>query len=235
MSCRPAFGILLVSLLVAASPAGADWLVTHAGGRVETKGPWRTKGKLVIFTQADGTLASLRLADVDLEASAQATAEAQAKAVAPPAPPPAKKKIAVLTDKDFSRPAEQVPAKPEGDAKEKEPGEAVAKPQLVTVASWQRFNQSEGIVIQGTLQNNSDEIAAGVGVEIQLYDEAGDRMAAASGIPSTASIQPRGTIEFRANFPGVFSFAEAKFETKGFRLDLAPAPDAEPGESKPPQ
>jgi hypothetical protein len=38
-------------------------------------------------------------------------------------------------------------------------------------------------------------------------------------------------VEFRASFPGVFSFAEARFETKGFRLNLSPAPEAAASQS----
>jgi len=77
-----ALGLLL---LEAAMSARADWLVTREGGRVETKGPWQVKGKLVVFTRAaDSGLASLRASEVDLEASAKATADAKVQAEAPP-------------------------------------------------------------------------------------------------------------------------------------------------------
>jgi hypothetical protein len=226
---------VLVILASATSPARCDWLVTRASGRVETKGPWKVKSKLVVFHRSDGSLSSLRLADVDLEASAKATAEAQAKEEAPQAPQPAQKKLAVLTDKDFRRPAAPPPAEPAAEDAKPESDQPAKPQQVVTVTSWQRFSQANGLLIQGTLQNNSDEIAAGVGVEVQLYDEVGDRLATAHGVPGTASIQPRGAIEFRASFPGVFSFAEAKFETRGFRLNLSPAAESEPAESSPPK
>jgi hypothetical protein len=69
--------------------AGADWLVTRAGERVETEGSWQIKGRMVVFTQPGGTLASLRLSEVDLEASRQATTEAAdaAEATAAATPP----------------------------------------------------------------------------------------------------------------------------------------------------
>ena len=124
----------------------------------------------------------------------------------------------------------------EGDAKKEDA--PPAKPQAtVTVASWKRLDRpaGDGIEIQGVLQNNTDEIAAGVEVEVQLFNEAGERVATAPGIPSTASIQPRGATEFHASFPGVFSFAEAKIEPKGWRLDLSPAPSQKPTEKPPPQ
>jgi hypothetical protein len=189
------------------------------------------KGKLVIFHRSDDSLSSLRLADVDLEASAKATAGAQAKKEAPPAPQPAQKKLAVLTDKDFRRPAAPPPTEPAAEDAKPEKDQPAKPPQVVTVTSWERFSQDNGLLIKGSLQNNSDEIAAGVGVEVQLYDEAGSRLAAAHGVPGTASIPPRGMVEFRASFPGVFSFAEARFETKGFRLNLSPAPEAAASQS----
>src|SRR3954466_7306493 len=86
--------------------AGAGWRVTRDGGRVETKGPWQMKGKLVVFTRADdGALASLRASEVDLDASTKATADAKVQAAAPPPPVAPQKKLAVLTDKDFRKPA----------------------------------------------------------------------------------------------------------------------------------
>src|SRR5262245_62955767 len=89
--------------LAAAAPAAADWLVPRQGnGRVETKGPWQVKGKLVVFTLPDGKLSSLRLSEVDLDASGRATDEAAAAARATPAAPapaprPREAKV-VLTD-----------------------------------------------------------------------------------------------------------------------------------------
>ena len=220
---RSAFACGLLITLLAASPAAADWLVVRAGGRVETKGPWRTKGKLVVFTRADGSLSSLRLAEVDLEASRKASEEAKTVTAAPPAPQAPKKKLAVLTDKDFPK------AEPKPAAEAKAEDSPAAKTATVTVASWKRLDRpgSDGLDIQGTLQNNTDKIAAGVAIEVQLYDEAGDRIATAQGIPSTPSIQPHAAVEFRATFPGVFSFSGAKFETKGYPLDISPAPDQE--------
>ena len=80
--------LLLAVLLFIAGPAAADWLVTREGASVETRGAWRQEGRLMVFTLADGTLASLRLDEVDLEASRQATEGASQPAAAPPAGKP---------------------------------------------------------------------------------------------------------------------------------------------------
>ncbi len=73
---------------IAASASHADWLVTRAGERVETEGPWEVKGQMVVFTQPGGTLSSLRVSEVDLEASEEATAETARTAAPPEAPAP---------------------------------------------------------------------------------------------------------------------------------------------------
>src|SRR5689334_14665868 len=103
MRRRNTLWLLTLLGLAIAAPARADWLVTRDGGRVETRGPWKEKGKLVVFTKADGTLASLRLSEVDLEASRKLTESAKVQAEKPPAPEPPKKKLAVLTDADFKK------------------------------------------------------------------------------------------------------------------------------------
>ncbi len=54
--------------------AQADWLVLLSGVRVETKGQWTIKGKLVVYTSLDKTLRSIRLSEVDVEASTRASA-----------------------------------------------------------------------------------------------------------------------------------------------------------------
>ena len=74
---------IFLLLFLLALPVGADWLVTKEGARVETKGKWNVKGGVVIFTAPSGTLSSIRLSKVDLDASAAVTMEAKN----PPPPP----------------------------------------------------------------------------------------------------------------------------------------------------
>lgn len=68
---RPAICALL--FLVAAT-AQADWLVLQNGERLETRGTWTVKGKQIVYTAPDKSLRSLRLSEVDLEASHRASA-----------------------------------------------------------------------------------------------------------------------------------------------------------------
>jgi hypothetical protein len=52
-----------------ALPAGAEWLSLVDGGLLETKGPWKEKGRMVVYTSAHGTLMSVRASEVDLPMS----------------------------------------------------------------------------------------------------------------------------------------------------------------------
>jgi hypothetical protein len=325
---RGATCVLLAALLALAAPAQGDWLVTRDGNQVETRGAWQVKGKLVVFHTAKGELSSLRLADVDLEASRRETARAalarQAAEEARRQPPEKKPSVFVLTDDKVRHAApggtagavaqappslsvaswERAAAAGDGhvvitgtlrntsgvqaseislavqllDAEgrttdsgravltatalaageqsgfqveipgatsytqvkfepkavfaapvEAAPPPAVPAPvegEPLAVSSWQRVDNAGGrggIEIQGTLQNATDTLVTNVAVEVQLYNEAGERVATAPGVLSATALQPRSTVDFRARFPGVFAFSDVKFELKGMPLDVSPA------------
>ncbi len=103
--CPPSSRAIWPIILLLLAPAAAgDWLVTHDGARVETHGPWEVRGRQVLFKLPPaGTLSSMRLDEVDLDASRAATAEANR----PPEPPPAEEApqepVLTLTDRDVSR------------------------------------------------------------------------------------------------------------------------------------
>lgn len=215
-------GVVLTAALLAlavAAPASADWLITRQGGRVETKGPWQVKGKLVVFTLPDGKLSSLRASEIDLDASRNATEEAVAAAAAPPpAPVPVKPREAkvVLTDKDFRQAPPPAPApKPEEEAAAPEAEEA-----KLSVASWERV-QAPGdghVVITGAVHNDAPNDATAVTVTVLLYDETG-KLLVTSDATMSSTILPAGQSgTFRADFPDVFSFAATKFETRGLHV-----------------
>ena len=236
-------------LLAVAAPAGADWLVTRAGGRVETQGPWQVKGKLIVFKTPNGTLSSLRVADVDLAVSENATAEAKAAeddkakaAAGEPAKPERKKSVRSLTDADFSRkpaPAGDTEGA-EGTAKEGADGKAPAKPDAaankgrVEVGSWSQARRAEGdgIDLFGTLQNNGDNMATDIVVKVQLFNEAKESIGTAEAVLAMSSIPAGGTTSFRVPFSGVFAFTQAEFSVTSKTMALAPAPKGE-GEGKP--
>lgn len=231
-------------LLAAVASARADWLVTRAGGRIETKGPWQIKGKLVVFTGANGSLGSLRLTDVDLPASQTATTEAKDakdKAVAiaqePPKPKERKKSVRSLTDADFGHKAvdDGTPkdaAKDPKDVKGKAKDGDKAKDNsegTVVVQSWTQNNRSEGdgIDLNGTLQNNGKELATDIVLKVTLVNESNETVGTAEGVLAATSIPGGGSTSFRVPFSGVFAFKQAHFEVVHKSLTMT-TPEAPP-------
>lgn len=228
-----------VLLAAVAAPLSADWLVTVDGGRVETHGPWEERGRVVVFTLPDGQLASLRLSEVDLEASRAATAaaeeEAKRRAEAPPPAPPAKREpVLVLRDGDVpraraggetaagetSQPGDEGAAEGEGSG----PG-----PTGLRVDSWSQGQDPEdgSVVVRGVVENGSDSFATGVTVAVQVYDVNGEPLASTETAGQPAALRPGQRGEFEARFPGVYAIASVQIDTRGTLLDTAASPAAE--------
>jgi len=228
----------LLALAALALPAAgrADWLVTTEGRRLETRGPWEVKGRLVVFTAADGTLASLRAAQVDLPASRRATAEAkEALSDAGEAPEPApapKRAVRSITDKDVGHPGETA-GEAAGDkaAGAKTPGadaaSAAAGKSPVAVATWRKVDRAEkdGLDVVGTLKNRGGDLQTDVALAVTLLDDDGVVLGTARASVTSDSIPAQQAVDFKASFPGVFLFARAKFDIQsaGLKLTLAPA------------
>jgi hypothetical protein len=227
-------------------PAAADWLLTREGAKVETRGAWVVKGKLVVFTAADGTLSSLRVDQVDLDATRKAVLDKQ-KMVEEDIARPAEKKKSVrsITDKDVSHPGEAAEAKTDdakaadGTAPVGAPGAPAnpARPKAdaptvnrgakspVVVGSWQKLDRAEkdGIELFGDLKNEASEIASVVGLTVTLQDEAGNKVASTEAVLTANAIEPKGATNFRAIFPGVYTFASARFDIRSAPLRLQQA------------
>ena len=221
--------------LVGTAPSRADWLVTQDGSRLETKGPWNVKGKLVTFTLPNGTLGSLRLSEVDLARSSEATAAEVAAADAAkkaateeiPAKPVA---VLVLTDADVAHATEAVTSSTTADpeaAADKAPDTTTGA--AVTVTAWDKsFSQTEnGVTVTGTLRNKGATVAAALGVEVRLYDEEGKLVGSAPATLSTESLEPGAAARFRVTFPGVTSFMAAKFDVASTPISTEPPVEKE--------
>lgn len=234
-------GLILALAAVLGSPAGADWLVTRDGSRVETKGPWTVKGAQVVFRQTNGTLSALKLADVDLDASAVATAKAKEAAAKPnPTPTPPREPILRLTEKDFpSVEAQEEKAEKESPAADAKPNE---EPLAVTTWDSVTLPQGAGVEIFGTVTNRGKALVTAGTVAVSLYDADGGILVTESAQLSTPALPPGGAATFRVQFPGLLSFAEAKFAvaSQGYRtMTTAPRegqtpPPAGDGSAPPP-
>lgn len=233
-AARAAGGLLLLAACgLATAPAAADWLVTREGARVETQGPWRVKGKMVVFTGPDGSLASLRLAAVDLPASEQATAQAkEARENPPPPPPPVKRKsIVSLTDADFRKveppPSSSAAGAPAAPAAPGDPA-AAAPRQAVVVRDWEQLASPEGsgLFVTGTVENTTDVLATNVELTVELFNEEKESLGTAVAVLSSNGIPPGGTAAFRAAFPNVFAFTNARFNVVSRGVIVTPTSEA---------
>lgn len=217
---RRAF-ILLTAILpaafLAAGPAAADWLRTREGALVETKGPWAVEGSLVIFTAPNGTLSSLRLSEVDLDASAVATMEAKNRPPPPAEEPEVREAVFEITMKDVRRAAPPVPAEEtDGEEAAADAPVAASPPPPVSVIAWRAAEVSDGgVQIHGTVRNDGREIVTDVGVTVSLLDEAGQPVGTANAFLGAVSLAPGVTTTLRAFFPDVYRFAgEPTFEVR---------------------
>lgn len=220
MSRRARWALAGAGVAVAAAllvPAAADWLVTRAGDRIETAGPWRVENRLVVFQRPDGTWASMRLSEIDLEASERLTRELAERARSPeaePAPPP-RQVIARLTEKELP------PVGPEAAPGAEPSGEAAAgeapKPEALQIVTWREVGGPErtGTEFVGDVRNLTDHTALGVTVTVVLLDEAGEEAETAEALLTTTSLPPGRTAGFRASFPGIYRYAGVEFRARG--------------------
>lgn len=219
-------------------PAAADWLVMRDGSRVETAGPWRVESRVVVFKRPDGTFASVRASDVDLEASERATREAADAAEAEARPgkaPTPREPVLRLTEKDLP-PVTGPTAAREGAEQESAGQEATADreepPEPLQIVNWRETGgvDTPGIEIVGTVRNNSESLAIGVGVTAVLFDQEDDEAARASAILTSTALQPGQTSAFRVSFPGVYQYGRADLEARGNLIRTERPESEEPAE-----
>ena len=210
--------ILLVGALVLTGlfvPASADWLVMNDGTRVETDGPWSERGKLVVFTDTNGNLVSMRLSEVDLAASRQATAD-EVEAASRPTPVPAPQQSAFrITDADVAHVDPDDDPGATGEAADAEgEGETEPAPMAVRVIGWDRVETFDGVAVRATLENQSDDVAVGIGVSVTIYDEDGIALSTTPARLVSTGLVGGQTTEMEAEFPGFQNFTAVNFDIR---------------------
>lgn len=209
--------------------AHADWLVTTDGAKIETKGSWEVRGRLIVFTRADGRLASMRASEVDLDASAVATTEAIAASEAPPPPPPPPaKKVEpkhVITNADIGRgrPPAVVTgvggeSSEEGDSKAPPP-----PPTALSVADWSLEYPSEfnGLLVVGTLTNTGDKYIGRIQLGVKVLDSDGaTELASGNAFLGLKALPPGESTTFRLPVEGVTLAPKVEFTLRGTELLL---------------
>lgn len=213
--------VMILLILTVPATATADWLVMKDGGRVETRGEWKIKGRTVVFTLPNGTLSSVRLDEVDLDRSAEATYEAQqASAEEEPADEPPPPPVLEITDEDIRRaaprPAPAQPGEGEGEAGEGEAGEGGgeasqgqgAGKENVTInapfelVTWKVEKRGEGgLEVLGTLgYRGEEEVAQGLNMIVSVRTPDGFILAETSASLRTQTLRSGAATSFRATF-----------------------------------
>jgi hypothetical protein len=146
------------------------------GSRMETRGAWAIEGRNLVFLSSTGVLTSIRLSNVDIEASVAATEASAAatggrQASAGRAPKARRLVVADGTSRDAGSPttAESVPpsAAPPGAAGAAADAAPAAR---LVVEDWQeQATERAGLVVRGTVRNVSDEVAGNLRVTVHLY------------------------------------------------------------------
>ena len=92
------FAVTVGVCLAAAGGAAADVLITLDGQRIDTQGPWRIDGAVVVWEAEDGRR-SLPLEDIDLEASREMTAAGRGEEYTPLAEAETLPRVAEVADR----------------------------------------------------------------------------------------------------------------------------------------
>ena len=212
--------IVAASLLVFASTANADWLVTQDGEEIEISGSWEERGGVLVFHLMDGTLASMKKSQVDLDESLRATRAAlertdqTGEAVAPER----KKATFVLTDADVGHPTPQESAEESAPGAETEGGSEPVR-EAVEVSGWRQADlpTGEGLALTGTARNVSQDTVAGLSLEIVVLDHDGDVQATVPAALGATILAPGQSCTFSSDLVAVFDIAAVRF-----RFDFVP-------------
>ncbi|MDX1382502.1 MAG: FxLYD domain-containing protein [Thermoanaerobaculia bacterium] len=237
-------GLALAGLL-AAAPAGADWLVSTNGERMETRGEWKVEGRRILYTSTRGTLSSIRLTEVDVEASRALTEEMKSGVAAPEVVPEPERAEPVLrlTDADFPAPEPSAPPPVEGaegetegeggaalgsrpvpasDGLENRPAEQLAGDGAVQVLNWSvRPTGADELSIVGDLSNVSDEVATAVALTVTLLDADALVVDSTNAQLSANAIMPGGRASYVARFSDDLNFGAVEFTATSIGLEVA--------------
>jgi hypothetical protein len=203
----------LILLLSSSSAASADILVTTAGERIETRGPWRVEGARVSFTRPNGTLSALRLSEVDIDASERATrAAAAGTQTAAAARSTNTGKPALVLDNEGMPKASRRAAEPDPQAGE--PGVAGGTGR-VSVLSWQETSEpGDELTFSGVVRNDTKDFASDIQLLVTVYDETGAPTATQTARLQKSALPPGGSTTFEVQFPGLYITKGTKFEVR---------------------
>lgn len=226
--CSNTLLCLTLLAVVTAGWAGADVLVTTDGSVVETKGPWQQRGKMVVFTLANGQLSALRAEDVDFEATARWRDALAAKAapLTEGAAPAAKAQI-VITDADVSHTQPLIEADGVDDTNDGADGagdgraaRSAVSPVRVTESGDEEPADGRGRRIFGTLRNDGNSFATDITIQISVYDNDGAIVGTQTATPVRTSLRPGESTTFSLQFADVYLIGATRMIVKSLDLEL---------------
>ena len=235
--------------VVVSLPASADWLVLESGEEVETRGEWRVEGRRVVYTSERGTLSSVRLTGVDVDASRELTSKKKQEAMAPPTAAVEEagaEPVLVLTDADFPIQEEATPPPIEGgeevpelegdaavlaaggeidvppsDNLENRPAKQLAGSDAIQVVNWSVRPSGDGqISVLGYLRNNSQLVATAVGLTVALIDADDVTVDSVPAQLSASALMPGVQGFYDAKFPDSINFAYVEFSASSIGLEV---------------
>jgi hypothetical protein len=214
--------IALTALLFGAGGARADWLVLVDGSSMEIDGAPETRGSMVVFQLSDGTLASLKLSEVDLEASARLTAAARERKTAPPASrapaPDEKKAVFVITDADVRHVSAQAAATA-GDSDDKSAApDAERSGQRLIIRQVAEDDSGQRLAVFGVVENRDSNAAGAVRLTVLARDGEGVEVGRASAGLGMTTLLPGQSTRFEARFEDAPFYESLDFELDSIAL-----------------
>ncbi len=234
---RSGLGVVLLSILLLGtsprseagqdpSPEAPGRLITTGGVSIPTQGSWRLDGRRIIYTDAQGQLASIRASHVDLGRSLQPH---QVPAPAPESAPESSRAVSrapalVIDDGDVERwdstaTVDPAPGSAPGDGADSAGDSSAPRPQGtggLEVVSWKALgDQIDRVVIHGTVRNPSRRSVRQIKVQVILRDERGEEIRSLPARLVKGRLAPGETSNFQARFGEFIPYSSVDFLIEG--------------------
>jgi hypothetical protein len=225
-----------IVLVLAGSVAVADVVVLKGGAVINLKKPPEVRGSNVLLTRADGTVLSVRAADIDREATSAARSAVAPAPAATPAPPATlagaaraarevPKARVRISDADVSHSEAAAQATGEAAGEAGPEVDASAGSGRVEVADYTQEKSGDALVVRGTLRNPGATPAANVRMTVTAIDAKGQAIASAEAGVSNGVIAPSSTVAFSVTIPvGARPVSSIRFSPRW--MSAAPAAPA---------
>ena len=247
----PGHGALLLVLMMAitgspvTTPAGAQtasearaadqdhWLVMVDGHRIRTRGDYRLEKRRVVFVDEKGELRSIRLDQVDLDASgpiaatdstprSDKTSSTGEEAVAPALVLDERSIATYGGSADGAKTPEEGTNTPSQSTKNPGASEENSAKRSSTnsrtgasleVASWSIAESDDtGMTVYGTLKNSGNRASKRPRVLVQLLDERGEKVAEVAARVTNPELRPGKSTNFRARFGRYIAYSTVEFQ-----------------------